>query len=459
MSSTMGPNARVHRVSEIKECENQSKFVNQRVHEIETFFGNLCSELVSYTRRTSKLRNNGDEIARILLDYSNKEQINRTTSDALRKVSEYFVTLEDYRNTEIDRIVGKVVNPLAAYGEEIKHIKNSLKAESAARRREIINMRKLERSSTVQSSREKQPKAEIQLHNAMIDATRSANNLERCVLDFEGRRLKGLKRIITDFIQIEMLWHAKALETLTSAYNAIQLLHEEADLIEFRGTLLRSGSNLTMLNNSNNLPISQQSLTIGDQSSPMISPPVSIRDHRSYRPSSSVHSSMNSMKTGSRCSLTSLGRNKKKNQQLQGQIQQQQQHDQLSYSQQLQQQRQHSGISHQQNDDVTSLFTEGDDDISSSHNVQEKVDNRNSVNGLQDLEDDDDDFDEEDNTENDDDEDAEEDEDGEYMVNSTTHSPTRILNHSVSSPAANRISGSAQHSPLKSALKTGISKL
>ncbi|CAH8628419.1 unnamed protein product [Schistosoma rodhaini] len=453
MSSTIGPNARLHRVSEIKECENQSKFVNQRVHEIETFFGNLCSELVSYTRRTSKLRNNGDEIARILLDYSNKEQINRTTSDALRKVSEYFVTLEDYRNTEIDRIVGKVVNPLAAYGEEIKHIKNSLKAESAARRREIINMRKLERSNTIQSSRE----AEIQLHNAMIDATRSANNLERCVLDFEGRRLKGLKRIITDFIQIEMLWHAKALETLTSAYNAIQLLHEEADLIEFRGTLLRSGSNLTVLNTNNNLPISQQSLTIGDQSSPMISPPVSIRDHRSYRPSSSVHSSMNSMKTGSRCSLTSLGRNKKKNQQLQGQTQQQQ-HDRLSYSQQLHQQRQNSGISHQ-NDDVTSLFTEGDDDVGNNHNVREKVDNRNSVNGLQDLEDDDDDFEEEeeDNTENDDD--SEEDEDGEYMIDSTNRSPTRILNNSVSSPAANRISGSTQHSPLKSALKTGISKL
>lgn len=45
----------------------------------------------------------GDEIARILLDYSNKEQINRTTSDALRKVSEYFVTLEDYRNTEVKK--------------------------------------------------------------------------------------------------------------------------------------------------------------------------------------------------------------------------------------------------------------------------------------------------------------------------------------------------------------------
>nr|AAW25450.1 SJCHGC07511 protein [Schistosoma japonicum] len=228
MSSTIGPNSRFHRVSEIKECENQSKFVNQRVNEIETFFGNLCAELVSYTRRTSKLRNNGDEIARILLDYSNKEKINRTTSDALRKVSEYFATVEDYRHTEIDRIVGKVINPLSAYGEEIKHIKTDLKVESAARKREITNMRKLERSKTIQSSRE----AEIQLHNAMIDATKSANNLERCVLDFEGRRLKGLKDYYR-FYSIEMLWHAKALETYSLAYNGHSLLHEEADLYEF----------------------------------------------------------------------------------------------------------------------------------------------------------------------------------------------------------------------------------
>ncbi|TNN14748.1 Protein FAM92A isoform 2 [Schistosoma japonicum] len=456
MSSTIGPNSRFHRVSEIKECENQSKFVNQRVNEIETFFGNLCAELVSYTRRTSKLRNNGDEIARILLDYSNKEKINRTTSDALRKVSEYFATVEDYRHTEIDRIVGKVINPLSAYGEEIKHIKTNLKVESAARKREITNMRKLERSKTIQSSREQQPKAEIQLHNAMIDATKSANNLERCVLDFEGRRLKGLKRIITDFIQIEMLWHAKALETYSLAYNAIQLLHEEADLIEFRGTLLRSGSNLTVLNN--NLPISQQSISIGGHSSPMISPSIPIRDHRSYRPSSSQHSPMNSMKTtGSRCSLTSLNRNKKNKQLQVQQIQhRQQQQDQFPYSQQLQQQQR------QQNDDVTSLFTEGDDDdVGVHHNDRDKLEDRNLMNGLQDLEDDDDEFNGEGNSEDEeDDEDIDEEDNDDYAVHSTTnHSPPRNLNHPALSSTTNRTSGSTQQSPLKSALKTGISKL
>ncbi|CAH8544162.1 unnamed protein product [Schistosoma turkestanicum] len=480
--------------------ENQSKFVNQRVNEIEEFFGNLCSELVGYTRRTCKLRNNGDEIARILLDYANKEKINRTTSDALRKVSEYFVTVEDYRNAEINRIVAKVVNPLAAYGEEIKHIKNNLKTESAARRKEIMNMRKLEKSSTLGSARDATitvqsssgKPVELQLHNAMNNANKSTNNVERCVLDFEGRRVKGLKRIITDFIQIELLWHAKALETLTSAYNAIQSLHEEADLVEFRSTLLRSGSSLTMLNNDSNFLLNQQNPTMNNQLSPMISPSVRIRDHRTYRPASSAsaHSSMNSI-SGSRCSLTSSARKKNKNQPLPNRIQQQQQqqqlqhqqHDQLSPSHQLQQrQQQHSTLSHQ-NDDVTSLFTEGDDDIIVVQNVRDKVDRRSPVNnGLQDLEDDDfDEEEEEGNTEDEEDDDEddgdddEDDEDGEYVVDTTTnttnttgamthHSPTRIVNHhhSATSSSVNnnsRLPGSQQNSPLKSALKTGISKL
>ncbi len=39
-----------------------------------------------------------------------------------------------------------------------------------------------------------------------------------------------------------MLWHAKALETLTEAFNVVQAMQEEADLADFRNTLLRSGT-------------------------------------------------------------------------------------------------------------------------------------------------------------------------------------------------------------------------
>ncbi|VDP80800.1 unnamed protein product [Echinostoma caproni] len=185
----------------------------------------MCAELVSYTRRTAKLRNNGDEIARILLDYSVKEKINRSSSAQLKKVAEYLATLEDYRHTE-----------------------TNLKSENAARKRELNNRKKLERSSTAEASR----LAQIQLHNSILDVNKSADRLERCVVEFEARRLKGLKNIMKDFIQIEMLWHAKALETLGDAFNAMENLHEETDLLEFRSTLMRTGQSTVSLNQSVN---------------------------------------------------------------------------------------------------------------------------------------------------------------------------------------------------------------
>ncbi|CAL8096882.1 unnamed protein product [Calicophoron daubneyi] len=234
----------VSRATQIKECENQAKFVQQRVNGIESFFGDLCAELVAYTRRTAKLRNNGDEISRILLDYSVKEQINRSSAQTLKRLSEHLATVEDYRHTEIDRLVGKVVNPLASYGEEIKKVRANLKTENIARKKEIAQMKKLERSTTAEATRI----AQIQLHNAIIDANQSADKLERCVLDFEGRRLKGLKNILGDFIQVEMLWHAKALETLTDAYNVLQNMREEEDMVEFRNTLMRSAVSTLSVN-------------------------------------------------------------------------------------------------------------------------------------------------------------------------------------------------------------------
>ncbi|VDK80953.1 unnamed protein product [Dibothriocephalus latus] len=39
-----------------------------------------------------------------------------------------------------------------------------------------------------------------------------------------------------------MLWHAKALETFSEAFNVVQSLQEESDLADFRSTLLRSGT-------------------------------------------------------------------------------------------------------------------------------------------------------------------------------------------------------------------------
>ncbi|KAL5961742.1 Protein FAM92A [Taenia solium] len=228
------PSRNIQLTTEIKETEAQSKFFNERVSQIETYFGDLCTEFISYTRRTAKLRNNGDELSQILLNYSVNEKINRTTARTLKKFAELLSTLEDYRHAEVDRLFAKVVTPLSTYGDEVKRIKTNIKVETAARKKEVSQLKRL--------GREPLRGTEERINVATRDALRSADALERHVIQFEAKKLKGLKNILTDFVHIEMLWHAKALETLTDAYNVVQSMQEEVDLADFRNTLFRSGT-------------------------------------------------------------------------------------------------------------------------------------------------------------------------------------------------------------------------
>ncbi|KAL5102863.1 Protein FAM92A-A [Taenia crassiceps] len=232
MQST--PSRNIQLTTEIKETEAQSKFFNERVSQIETYFGDLCAEFINYTRRTAKLRNNGDELSKILLNYSVNEKINRTTARTLKKFAELLSTLEDYRHAEVDRLFAKVVTPLSTYGDEVKRIKTNIKVETAARKKEVSQLKRL--------GREPLRGTEERINIATRDALRSADALERHVIQFEAKKLKGLKNILTDFVHIEMLWHAKALETLTDAFNVVQSMQEEVDLADFRNTLFRSGT-------------------------------------------------------------------------------------------------------------------------------------------------------------------------------------------------------------------------
>lgn len=70
-----------------------------------------------------------------------------------------------------------------------------------------------------------------------MDATRTTRHLEETIDSFEKQKIKDIKTIFSEFITIEMLFHGKALEVYTSAYQNIQKIDEEEDLEVFRNSL------------------------------------------------------------------------------------------------------------------------------------------------------------------------------------------------------------------------------
>ncbi|XP_066122174.1 CBY1-interacting BAR domain-containing protein 1 isoform X1 [Saccopteryx bilineata] len=178
----------------------QTRQLQNAVTNVEKHFGELCQIFAAYVRKTARLRDKADLLVNEINEYANTETPN--LKQGLKNFADEFAKLQDYRQAEVERLEAKVVEPLKAYGT-------------------IVKMKR----------------AETELQRATMDATRTTRHLEETIDNFEKQKIKDIKTIFSEFITIEMLFHGKALEVYTAAYQNIQKIDEEEDLEVFRNSL------------------------------------------------------------------------------------------------------------------------------------------------------------------------------------------------------------------------------
>ncbi|XP_078249720.1 CBY1-interacting BAR domain-containing protein 1 isoform X4 [Pogona vitticeps] len=121
-------------------------------------------------------------------------------------------------------------------GRQGQSDKEDLKATLTAKNREAKQLSQLERTRQRNPS-DRHIIAESELQRASMDATRTTRQLEETIDNFEKQKIKDIKNIFSEFITIEMLFHGKALEIYTAAYQNIQNIDENEDLEVFRSSL------------------------------------------------------------------------------------------------------------------------------------------------------------------------------------------------------------------------------
>ncbi|XP_045458791.1 protein FAM92A isoform X1 [Melitaea cinxia] len=173
----------------------------------------------------------GDELAKVIKEYSNNEIVNKSLSSGLENLSITLTAIEEYRNCEVQRLEAKVIGELCQYETICKHAREELKHTMNVREKEMSRKKVLDKAKERQPfNRQQITYAESELIKASAEMSRTAKSLSEQTEFFERRKLQQLKTLLSDFVMIEMTFHSKAVELLTVAYKQIANINEKADL-------------------------------------------------------------------------------------------------------------------------------------------------------------------------------------------------------------------------------------
>ncbi|KAL4642083.1 protein FAM92B-like [Arapaima gigas] len=214
--------------------EPKIRLMEAVVNQAETQLGQLCSLLAAYTRRTAKLRDKADLLVHQLGEFANTEDHELRTG--MRILAEDLAMLQDYRQAQVERLETRVVNPLKAYGDIVKNKRADLKKFTADHNRDLKVLQKLDRTRMKNPS-DRQSIAEANALIATTNVNRNIRQLEETFSNFQLQKLQDIKRIFMDFITIEMLFHAKALEVYSNTFQLLKDIDVDKDLETFRAKI------------------------------------------------------------------------------------------------------------------------------------------------------------------------------------------------------------------------------
>ncbi|EDX04804.1 GD23836 [Drosophila simulans] len=180
----------------------------------------------------AKYRDSFDELAKSVKSYGDDEEINESLCQGLKSFTNAVTIMGDYMDINVHRLEHKIVNELAQFEQLCKSTRDNLRLAVIARDKEVLRQRQmLELKSKFSANNSA---ADSELFKAKMEVQRTNKEIDDIIGNFEQRKLRDLKQIISDFILISMNQHTKALEILSASYYDIGTIDERDDFLEFQ---------------------------------------------------------------------------------------------------------------------------------------------------------------------------------------------------------------------------------
>uniref|UniRef100_A0A182UB75 BAR domain-containing protein n=1 Tax=Anopheles melas TaxID=34690 RepID=A0A182UB75_9DIPT len=217
-------------------CDEQTKFILERISTVEKHFGELCGAFAEYTRKVARMRDKTDELAHTTQDYCDTEKLNPTLTGALSSMAKAVTLLGDFHDARVKRLEAKIVSVLAQYETVCKHCKEDVKEALLVRDKDLTKRKQLEQSKS-RNGRLKRNTNDTEIIKSNLEVEKALKEIEHQVERFEKQKLHDLKELLLSFVLIELKMHTQAVEVLSATYQDISDINESKDLQQFKKIL------------------------------------------------------------------------------------------------------------------------------------------------------------------------------------------------------------------------------
>lgn len=222
--------------SETKARDHEMRVISERINCTERHFSALLKDFTAFSTSLISLQDKGMKISKSVDMYSDQEYPSLKAS--LASVSENIAAIQDLLGAQADYMQAKVLPPLALNSTNCKHARDYVKELNAARDKQSLKQKALDKLKTKDAKNKgKILQVEQDLQKLAADASRARQTLEDQMVEFERKKMEDIKTVFSCFFHGQMLFHAKALELYTAAFQNLYSMDEEQDLEAFQNDL------------------------------------------------------------------------------------------------------------------------------------------------------------------------------------------------------------------------------
>lgn len=241
--------------SETKARDHELKVISERISCAERHFSILLKDFTAFSSGLISMQDKGMRISKSVDVYSDQEYPSLKAS--LAGVSENIAATQDLLGAQADYIQEKVLPPLALNSRNCKHARDYVKELNAAREKQSLKQKALDKLKTKEKNSGKILQVEQDLQKLAADARRARQTLEYQMVEFERKKIQDIKTVFSCFFHGQMLFHAKALELYTAAFQNVFSMDEEQDIEAFQNDLHSTQSASRQDLNSTQTPINR----------------------------------------------------------------------------------------------------------------------------------------------------------------------------------------------------------